>query len=259
MRLGGVIGLCFFYASAAWSFSYHYEKQRVDKQVVHVVTLDPKKCVAKLVKAQAKGGRETVATIAERSGAEIAINGGFFKIGGEDAGKPTGTLVIDGHSYKLKNHVQALLVIDSGKITIKKANPKTLLASPVSMLSGIPLLVQQGEVVPSVSQKKSLFYAKPHARTAIGLRKDGTIVLVVVEKEYWKFFLSSIESGLTLPALAQLMRTLGCQTALNLDGGGSSTLWIRGKVINQTIGDGDEGEGKYLLRAVSDALIFKAL
>jgi exopolysaccharide biosynthesis protein len=53
------------------------------------------------------------------------------------------------------------------------------------------------------------------------------------------------------------MNDLGCSDAINLDGGGSSTLWIGDKVVNQTIGDDDEASGKQTIRPVSDAIILK--
>jgi exopolysaccharide biosynthesis protein len=63
--------------------------------------------------------------------------------------------------------------------------------------------------------------------------------------------------GLTLKELANLMLSLGCHSALNLDGGGSSTLWIDGKIANQTIGDQDEKLGQTIARPLSDAIVFK--
>ena len=65
--------------------------------------------------------------------------------------------------------------------------------------------------------------------------------------------------GLTILALANLMKNLGCDEAINLDGGGSTTLWIDDKVVNQTIGDQDEGNGEQRERPVSDAIVFKRL
>ena len=62
--------------------------------------------------------------------------------------------------------------------------------------------------------------------------------------------------GLTLPELAEVMRTLGCKDALNLDGGGSSTLWINGAIVNRIIGDKDEAAGQAIVRPVSDAIVF---
>jgi len=68
---------------------------------------------------------------------------------------------------------------------------------------------------------------------------------------------NSPTQGLTIIKLARLMHELGCQYAVNLDGGGSSTLWMRGKVMNTIFGDADEHLGDKLERPVSDALIFK--
>jgi exopolysaccharide biosynthesis protein len=88
-------------------------------------------------------------------------------------------------------------------------------------------------------------------RTAIGLRDDGTILLVVVdgqrnEKPVSEAF--SADGGATIEELREVMLALGARDALNLDGGGSSTLVINGKVVN-TPSD-PMGE-----RPVSDAVI----
>ncbi|WP_339041597.1 phosphodiester glycosidase family protein [Candidatus Lariskella endosymbiont of Hedychridium roseum] len=63
--------------------------------------------------------------------------------------------------------------------------------------------------------------------------------------------------GLTILELAKLMQDLGCEYAINLDGGGSSTLWINGNVVNNTFGDKDEAAGEKIERPVSDAIIFR--
>jgi hypothetical protein len=52
------------------------------------------------------------------------------------------------------------------------------------------------------------------------------------------------------------MLSLGCQSAINLDGGGSATLWIQGEVVNHPVGDKDEAMGESKLRPLSDGLIF---
>lgn len=53
------------------------------------------------------------------------------------------------------------------------------------------------------------------------------------------------------------MQDLGCEYAINLDGGGSSTLWINGNVVNNTFGDQDEAVGEKIERPVSDVIIFR--
>ncbi len=55
--------------------------------------------------------------------------------------------------------------------------------------------------------------------------------------------------------LAGLMADLGCVDALNLDGGGSSTMVFEGVLKNSPHGDEDEGAGQSMVRRVSDALI----
>lgn len=51
------------------------------------------------------------------------------------------------------------------------------------------------------------------------------------------------------------MISLGCESAINLDGGGSSTLFINGKVVNKITGDKDEALGEHVQRPVSDAIV----
>lgn len=60
---------------------------------------------------------------------------------------------------------------------------------------------------------------------------------------------------MTIPELAVFMQELGCQYALNLDGGGSSTLYINSEVVNHPEGDIDEDYGIETLRPVSDAIL----
>lgn len=78
-------------------------------------------------------------------------------------------------------------------------------------------------------------------RTAIGIVGDCHYVFVVSDGR------TSESEGLTLYQLAQLMQSLGVQTAYNLDGGGSSTMVFNGTVINNPTTNGDIRE-----RSVSD-------
>jgi|GEM_PF-1040702 len=158
-----------------------------------------------------------------------------------------------------------------------------------SVVTGIPILVKDGKKLDS--ENLSSFYKSAHARTAIGLKADGTIIIVVVEHAYEQSIkdltltqvknllsketnidfktltiLKALEIlekrlmnqkivGLTIPELADLMVSLDCMSAINLDGGGSSTMFIGDKVVNNTIGDQDEASGENIARPVSDAII----
>ncbi len=226
---------------------YQYEKRNFNHQIIHIVTINQHVYRAKLARANNGKGRETVPSIAKRNNASIAINAGFFNISGDEKqdGAPSGTLVINGAIYKIKNYKQALVVIQSGKLAITEANPKKLIARNRSIVSGIPLLINHGAIAAKIAEQTSSFYLKRHARTALGVRANDEVVVVVVEQD-----------GLTMSELATLMKSLACEYAINLDGGGSSTLYLNGRTINSTIGDVDEANGLNVIRPVSDAILF---
>ena len=72
------------------------------------------------------------------------------------------------------------------------------------------------------------FVAGRQPRTLAGVRPDGTLLLVTVDGR-----LPGWSAGMTLPEAARLMRSLGATDALNLDGGGSTTMVVRGEVVNR--------------------------
>ena len=71
------------------------------------------------------------------------------------------------------------------------------------------------------------FVASRNPRTLAGVRRDGRILLVTVDgrRPGWS-------AGVTLAEAARVMRALGARDALNLDGGGSTTMTVRGEVVN---------------------------
>jgi hypothetical protein len=108
-------------------------------------------------------------------------------------------------------------------------------------IGGNPALVRKGK---NLQQKQtrtdSMFLRNP--RTAIGWN-DHEFFMVVVDGRQKDFSV-----GMTFSELAALMLKLGCKDALNLDGGGSSTMWLNGKVVNQP-------SSKGVLRHVANTLI----
>lgn len=81
-------------------------------------------------------------------------------------------------------------------------------------------------------------------RTALGVRADGTVLLVTVDGHRHD---SAV--GLTIKELRRLMASLGALDAVNLDGGGSSALAIRGRLVNHS----SDRDGE---RKVGDAILF---
>lgn len=93
------------------------------------------------------------------------------------------------------------------------------------VIGGGPVLVQDGAIV--VDPCTSAF-CRRNPRTAIGWTANGRVLLVVIDGRRPKWSV-----GASLSELARIMRDLGAIRAMNLDGGGSSTMWVDGEVVNK--------------------------
>ena len=99
----------------------------------------------------------------------------------------------------------------------------------VSAIGGSPVLVKDGIVnVTSVQELADLDNTSQRGRSAIGYTADGKVVLLAIEGG--NTAVSPNVMGLTLNELANLMKDMGCVAALNLDGGGSTTLRINNQL-----------------------------
>jgi exopolysaccharide biosynthesis protein len=94
-------------------------------------------------------------------------------------------------------------------------------------VSGWPMVVEDCAPVAALPGSDH-FTRAPHPRTAVGLSRDRRELLLVVADGRREGV-----PGLTLPELAALMVEVGACTALNLDGGGSSALWLRDRIVNR--------------------------
>jgi hypothetical protein len=119
-------------------------------------------------------------------------------------------------------------------LTVVGGGPRILLAGRVAVAARVEGFAPLRSFFQS-------FVAGRQPRTLAGVQADGTLLLVTVDGRApgWS-------AGMTLPEAARLMRSLGARDALNLDGGGSSTMSVRGEVVNRP---SDRVE-----RAVSDGL-----
>ena len=95
------------------------------------------------------------------------------------------------------------------------------------IISGGPYLVKDGEIFVDMTAQKLGCIGGRNPRTAIGYTKDNHIILITADGREG----SSI--GLTLNELAHLMQSLGCVNAMNLDGGGSTVMYVKGNIVNK--------------------------
>lgn len=97
------------------------------------------------------------------------------------------------------------------------------------LVGGFPHLLRGGEsVLEGTPGLRAPFADVRHPRAAVALRPDGTVLLLAVDGRQ-----PAYSAGMTLSELRDLLRELGAIDALNLDGGGSTTLVLRGVVVNR--------------------------
>ena len=203
--------------------------------------------------------RTKTSDMAKKQHAVAAVNGSFFDM---DRHFPVLFLRIDGEDLGQTMQEEAKLQSDNyrfGTLAVTQDSVFILKTDTVSqweaglsypnMMTARPLLIFEGETLPL--QEDLSFVSGRHNRTAVGIRADGTVLLIVVDGR------APMAAGMSLQELQQVMRWLGCRNALNLDGGGSATFYadLRGNhgVLNYPTDNGrfdHEGE-----RTVSNAVL----
>ena len=111
----------------------------------------------------------------------------------------------------------------------------------VNLLAFGPALVENSEIAVETNEEVGQAMAS-NPRTAIGIIDENHYIIVVSDGR------TSESKGLSLYQMAEVMKSYGVKTAYNLDGGGSSTLYFNGQVINKPT----TGGNKISERAVSD-------
>ncbi len=120
----------------------------------------------------------------------------------------------------------------------------------IGAIGGGPLILKDGEIVAvergQAERMGASIYVAIHPRTAIGVKEDGkTIVAIVVDGRQ-----PGYSRGVTVTELAELLREKGAVRAINLDGGGSSTMVVHGSVANSPSDTGG-------LRSLTNAILFR--
>jgi exopolysaccharide biosynthesis protein len=128
-------------------------------------------------------------------------------------------------------------------VSENETSPKTLTKAE-DITNGVPMLIRDGKIDVTWEQEKASksFVETRHPRTAVAKLKDGKFLMITVDGR------SESSGGMSLYELADYILSLGATDAMNLDGGGSTTMFLDGKVVN-TPSD-KEGE-----RKVGDAIV----
>lgn len=202
--------------------------------------------------AKNKFGRnivETTSSIAEDNDAVFAINGDYYGF------REDGVLIRNGVVYRDTGARDGLAFYENG--TMKTYDETTTSAEKlisegvIDTFSFGPALVKDGAAITNFESVKidknmgnsSIQNSNP--RTGVGIISPNHYIFVVVDGRK-----EGYSKGMTLNEFSKLFEELGCTEAYNLDGGGSSTMYFMGRVVNNPLGKNQE-------REISDILYFK--
>ncbi len=227
------------FAGDTWSTPYdgvrHLHRTTTGpSQNIHALVIDRTVPGVRFEATTSSQRKKTPSAFGKLLGAQAAINGDFFSytdysvsglaVGGNAAWSDSPDTTTEGNVAFSK---------DAARFEIVK--PPTVLAFDKTWMEGVvsgkPLLVDAG-VIPAFS---GVFCTGRNPRTAVGLSKDGnTVYLAVADGR------TTAAVGMSCLELATLMKGLGSAIAINLDGGGSSAMYLAGTGVVNVPSDGSE-------------------
>jgi len=233
-------------------WQYAHPEFQSGKQSINVLKINTRK--RELALAFVTDTLLRTSELAQQNDALAAVNAGFFKI---RKGKGSATYLrvdnetIDNLPTQEHDLLRGALIIDEhGRLQIEYAeaslryneNP----ATPTVLVTG-PVLMLNGEAEPL--QDKA-FNNNRHPRTCACIVRKNKVLLVTLDGR------NAEAAGMSLHELTDLLETLNCKSAINLDGGGSTTMWLRASGVVNYPSDNEQfdhaGE-----RACANALIVR--
>jgi len=173
-----------------------------------------------------------LSTLAQEKKALAAINGSYYDMskGNSVTFLKDDRVVIDTtttHEFQIR--VTGAVAVRKGKLRLlpwSKRIERGYKKKVGTVLASGPLMLQNGRYA-DWSKCDLDFVKTKHPRSAIAVTKDKRVLLITVDG---RSLGNAI--GMSIPELAHLVKVLGGRTALNLDGGGSTTLYLNGKILN---------------------------
>lgn len=189
---------------------------------------------------------EKTSVIAEGKDAIFAVNGDYYGF------RDTGIVIRNGVIFRDKGAREGLAFYLDGAVEVYEetaTDAAALIAAGVwNTLSFGPSLIANGGVKAGIDAVEVDTNFGNHSiqglqpRTAIGVLGPNELVFVVVDGRS-----TGYSTGVTMTELAQIMLDLGAVTAYNMDGGGSSTMYFNGSLVNNPLGKNQERETSDIL------------
>jgi exopolysaccharide biosynthesis protein len=235
-------------AGAQWTAvtdGVDYRHIRRGELDAYITRIDLRDRDIRIVATNADDRGLTVSDFAKKRDAIVAINADYF----DEKLQPIGVSV--GACGPWWNGIdvgrkQGLVAFGRGRAGIQANTMKTRRWMKAAV-SGWPMLVRGCEVIKELPGSDH-FTRAPHPRTAVGVSGDGRTAYFVVTDGRKEGV-----PGLTLPELAKFLREeLGVCEAMNLDGGGSSAMWVRDEIVNVPSDGKERVVGNHLAVVAAD-------
>lgn len=189
------------------------------KKIIFAIGYDPKEL-------------KLTSDFGKSANAIAALNGTFYDMkngGSVDFLKVNGQIINENRGDKRAVHQKAAIVLSDRKMKIEKWNGQpawenSLLADNI-MLTG-PLLIFNNQFEPVDS---SAFSYTRHPRTAVVVTNTDRVLFITVDGR------DANAAGMSLHELAKILKWLNANDAINLDGGGSTALWIYNQPDNGVV------------------------
>lgn len=207
-----------------------YEHIREGSMDLHVARIDLTNDKVRIISSRQSDYGVRVSEFAKRTHALIAVNGDYF----DKVMKPIGLAIGPCGPWSDTKDTSREGVVAFGTNRAEVRTQSEVMDPPepwiAAAVSGWPMLVRECHALTSAELPGSDgFTRSPHARTAAGVTKDGETLYLVVADGRRKDV-----PGVTLGQLGAWMADrLEVCSAINLDGGGSSTMWVTDHVVNQ--------------------------
>ena len=210
-------------------------------QTISVIKYSPKRLQTSIVQPEKL---TRLAATASAADADFGVNAGYWDV---RINKPSTFLVLNGNHVAVtadyeKERVDGVVCIAKRKVVIdycKAGEESPYVAKYNNILASGPVLIDEGKSVDHTAYTNGMVdtadgkpvgafytYVQRHPRTAIGTDKKDNVYLVVVDGRS-----KGNAEGVTIAELTKVCEWLGLRDAINLDGGGSSTMWSKSEGV----------------------------
>jgi len=185
----------------------------------------------------------STSSIASDAGAVAAINGGFFNMSTCDS-----VSLVKSNNRLIATNSESRSAIglnNEGEAMIELIEAGADWPEATEAIGGMPRIVSGGVLDVQVEGSSNSFRTNREPRTPVGINGDGNLILATIDGR------SSDSAGVSLADLGTWMIDLGSEEALNLDGGGSTTLWAAESIRQNGVVNSPSGGSQ---RSVSSVL-----